>query len=555
MKKKKGLPVHLPENFHAEHLLEKYPFSPARKRNIKAQCYYILNTIYQMSLSREWRKYYEEEGGYPLHSDIMNQILGNSYVEVLQILEAESVIVRLDSYQAGMHSKLVCLTPSYESAAIKVREIDEGTPVAKKLKLWQQQKEKQEKKALHPISYITKWFDASSFHVDEKELHTFIEFYRHFLQKKLKSFQGKDKQKLQSKINNRYNSMLRNIESLLQGEMRLSRTGKDHRLHSFLSNMKKELRQLITYNGEPLVSIDIKSCQPYLLTYLLQAKNWEKIVQLFNSSYFFSSSSSSIPSSSHIMSLYSSLLMSGLFSETQDSKGLQTKKNQKNVWEDDFYLFIMNKAMEENKEHVFPDKKTTKKKIMNILFDTGTYMWHDEAKQLFMKWIPKEGAFIEKVHSISRLFKVKKSKCKNERVNLLPIMLQRIESMLVLEHVCRVISEELPDAPLLPVHDCIYTTPPYADLVKNIMERELTAEVGVKPGIKVEYADRQKMQNELELLADNDWLEILENKRKNRLKTGKKSNQSVTGSRTPLLKEIPKRGDKQILSTRYVSEA
>jgi hypothetical protein len=47
-----------------------------------------------------------------------------------------------------------------------------------------------------------------------------------------------------------------------------------HRFHSNLTCMKSIYRNLLTYDGQKLVSIDIKNSQPYLSTKLLDPKFW-----------------------------------------------------------------------------------------------------------------------------------------------------------------------------------------------------------------------------------------------------------------------------------------
>lgn len=46
------------------------------------------------------------------------------------------------------------------------------------------------------------------------------------------------------------------------------------RFHSNLTNLKKELRSCITYDGLKLVNIDVRNSQPFLSTCLLEAKFW-----------------------------------------------------------------------------------------------------------------------------------------------------------------------------------------------------------------------------------------------------------------------------------------
>ncbi|WP_281778161.1 hypothetical protein [Croceibacter atlanticus] len=55
------------------------------------------------------------------------------------------------------------------------------------------------------------------------------------------------------------------IEHIHHGNWLVHRDGKDKRLHSNLTNLSSGLRPFITYRGNTLVSLDLKSSQPYIL--------------------------------------------------------------------------------------------------------------------------------------------------------------------------------------------------------------------------------------------------------------------------------------------------
>ena len=73
---------------------------------------------------------------------------------------------------------------------------------------------------------------------------------------------------------------LRNINLITEQEYGPSIDGNVHRLHSVLTNIQKDLRNFITYDGLPLVSIDIKNCQPYLSCLLLNPRFWQEDAEL-----------------------------------------------------------------------------------------------------------------------------------------------------------------------------------------------------------------------------------------------------------------------------------
>lgn len=542
---KNGLPAYLPENFNADKVLDEMKVNRARRDNLKGCYYYILDVLHHMSQSREWKDFFDENGGYPLNTTILNNIVGNNYKEAIEHLEKCAVIIRTKDQVFKERSRLYSLTAEYSCSRAKVREIPKTTSLGKRLLKENLKYEKKNDAELKKISYITQWFVPGRISVDEKTVHGFIEFYRaemlDKIPKELKS--SRTVEEIESRINNRVNSMLDTMESLRSGEMKLTKTGKDHRLHSLLSNTKKELRTLYMYDGKPLVSVDLKASQPYLLTYLLNPKNWEKEVRALMPELY--------PQLSGIRNKkqLSSILNLSLFSKTQYSKGLHGNSFSEVSWNEDFYNLLVKKAQEEGEANLFPDRNTVKEKMMMILYDDGWYKDNAPDFELFSKWYPREAELIKFFKELSRKAKksLKDKGIKNKRdfdkiTNFLPILLQRLESKLMLEKVCPAIANELPNAPLLTVHDCILTTAEYTDGVRLIMERELTKIIGIPPGIKVEEYDQQKTMDELSLLAHEDMAEI----------TNKKSKSKIDVKiKPPFLQETPQNGGDWLISYRY----
>jgi hypothetical protein len=194
-----------------------------------------------------------------------------------------------------------------------------------------------------------------------------------------------------------------------------------------------------------------------------------------------------------------------VFSESQYSIGLHSDTFSAFSWSEDFYQHLVNKAVQEKMEHIFPDRAITKHKIMMILYDDGSYKDNEPAFKLFQKWYPKEAKMIVFFKNLSRKAKAKSS---SGIVNYLPILLQRLESRLILHQVTKVISKKLPGAPLFTIHDCVLTTNEYSEKVQSILEKELEAATGIKPGLTIEKYDHQKTHNEIVILAMFDMDEI-----------------------------------------------
>ena len=128
-------------------------------------------------------------------------------------------------------------------------------------------------------------------------------------------------------------------------------------------------------------------------------------------------------------------------------------------------------------------------------------------------------------------------------LNFLPITLQRIESYLILEKVCKQVSKILPDAPIIPVHDCIMTTEKYAKQVADITKKVLQNETGLTPGVTEEPNNPNLLKINITELAANDVAEILEKKPKGK--------HTKVGLKAPILAEPPGVEGDMLIHSRY----
>jgi hypothetical protein len=195
------------------------------------------------------------------------------------------------------------------------------------------------------------------------------------------------------------------------------------------------------------------------------------------------------------------------------------------AWSNDFYQELIYKAEKDGSKKVFEDRAATKGKLIRILFDDGPYLQNDAAFKLFSSWYPRESKLILLIKEAGRNAIQKESKIKG--VAYLPILLQRVESYLILEKVCKQISKQHPTVPLIPVHDCIMTTVDNQEIVARIMKDVLTLETGLKPGITQSVNDFKLQVKSIREAAPRDIEKILNKK--------PKGNIGNTGLRSPLM--------------------
>jgi hypothetical protein len=503
------VPVYLPDNFDADKILADEHFSSAIKNNMKARMYYILDTIYHMRFNTKWSDCYEKNGGYPLHSDILNEILGKKYVEAFDILIKNGVLERTSAYKVGEHSKLVSFTYEYSNVEFIISSINSilSPTIFKKVKAQKAKEQKNNNNELKKIKHITKWFETGLLSTNWKDANAYLSTYRqemlYFIPKVLPK--NKTKDEIESRINYRTNNLLEAFTKLKAKNYMLNMTGQDHRLHSIITSIKKEARTLLTYDGKPLVSIDLKASQPFLLTYICKPEYWQNSINL------------DMPELAPIMrgtkfqKAVNDIHMSGNFPVNHTSKELQSSNFSSFIWENDFYQHLVDLADREKVADIFPNRSKVKKKMMMILYDDGYYKDNEPSFKLFQKWFPKEAGMIILFKKLSRKAKSKRT---DGILNYLPILLQRLESRLILHQITKAIAKEIPNAPLFPVHDCILTTSENADRVKSIMTRELEFITGTKPGFTVEKYIHKKTFDEIFLLGMEDVHEILNIKSK-----------------------------------------
>jgi hypothetical protein len=523
---------HIPCNLDLEQLLKGRRKDQAE--NLMWSICYILDTIHALSQLKKFNDEYEKFGEYPLNASKMKEKLGSRYKDALSILENHLVIYRSSSYSTiHSRSKTVKLREKYETASIIKKTLTASTPFSTQLAKIRNEHLKINEDALEELTHITKWFNRECLQLDMKKAHVFIEQYRMQLNShaNFKEFSKEVKHTTSQRINARANNMITSMEQLRLGNYQLRRTGKDKRLHSILTSTKKELRPLYTYKGKPLVSVDIKASQPYFLNTLLDSTFWsekvEKIYPLLHSTL------STSPLLSHPVSDYMLL--------TFERGDLPYKSSYKLIeWNKGFYEYLMERAILEGKYEIFPTRSRTKGVVMNLLYNKESYMSLTPHFHLLKGWFPEVTHLVKTLTELSR----EASRELKEEFNFLPVLLQRIESHVVLDIICKTISEVNADIPLYPIHDSILTTKEYVGVVRSVMEKELLDYVGVAPGLTIESYDEQTALDNLPNLVSEDFKEITKSA-------------GVIIPRIPLKKPLlytfPSIDGKEWLATRYIS--
>ncbi|MCD4737452.1 MAG: hypothetical protein K8R53_15520 [Bacteroidales bacterium] len=280
-----------------------------------------------------------------------------------------------------------------------------------------------------------------------------------------------------------------------------------NRLHTNLTNLKSIFRKYLTYEGEKLVAIDIKTSQPYFSTLLLQERfyvigseaNVYKHLKGFNNSDFHKIFDLKSEKGKNSSNAYIDYLQRSNTNITQPTNTPPITRYIENLrYVQDYCSCTINGDLYDTIKyylnHDYPDKnfcidwekriykkgrdinrKDAKKLTFFIFYSSNQCYSTATEKQLFKRLFPP-------VYEIFSYFK-------KEEKNRLALLLQRIESHAILDIICGRISHERPELPIFTVHDSIVTTVGNEDYVKSIMEAELIKYVSLKPTLKLEYWD------------------------------------------------------------------
>lgn len=269
----------------------------------------------------------------------------------------------------------------------------------------------------------------------------------------------------------------------------------DGRLHTNLSNFPKILRPFLKYDGENLVSYDLKSSQPFFLIALIEkirvltgshfgsAIGNDKILEKIRGIMRLNDKKNKENNSYILQSLREVLNSSGFTEEFDKFKmmyqndiynelgNVLIKKEDEESYHavDDDYNQIFNKDGEpkwlRKKEIEYKCRFSGKTKVTKVpvLFDCKRDMMKVVVLNILYGGIKKKSPEYKTFDTVFPLISQILSIFKKEDKKVLPKILQQIESECILDVVSKKLAERYPDMPMWTIHDSIITTESYAN--------------------------------------------------------------------------------------------
>lgn len=414
-----------------------------------------------------------ETGYVSINSKLIRNFF-KDYLSYLDYLLLTGVLETNDQYVQGKQSKGYRFTEKYANAPLVRYDYPAFLQSPDNVASFQEEIYNKETGnfVYNPIldfPYLSYWYSTKGLQIDEEAA---LNYAYQVMQKKIsKGIQSWDINRDKSRNNlikrknplTQYHAALYNINSIAIGDYKVSIDSNVHRLHSVITNLQKDYRRFLSYNGQKLVNIDISNSQPYLLCLLLNPSFWNKDSDILLNIGMLSQNIQGMIQEEHLSEIYKYVLSLSTCHDTALENYIQTASQGK-VYE--YMQEIINK-----RENVNLKRDDIKTMILTTLFSKNRFM--PIYKRYFKQNFPQ-------IYELIRLVK-------KDNHETLACILQNIESEIILHRCCfKIWDENNHQIPIFTIHDSICTTEGDEECVYNTMFQTLTENIGFPPHIKIE---------------------------------------------------------------------
>lgn len=439
-----SLTLWIPENLDIDRILRENPPDFNFKRD---KMVYILNLIYSIPSAK--KKMIEKYTGYtPISKEILGRIVKN-YRQYINYLKMQN-IVEESNYEVGKKSSGLRFTNRHRIKIAPI-EVHDWCLIKNILYL----RKKSDNESTKKLSFMRKWFSGLTIDMERAKRYLEHEY-------------GKDKLDSECKHPDlRYNCRLLTIQNLdsTKNSPLFFVDSTSGRLHTYLTQLKSELRKFIKYKDETLYSIDVVNSQPYFSISLLNTKEFEtnKMVERITTTL----------TKERYDAEVITIMLGVLLKSIENEEDVELFK--KIVQSGEFYEEFGNILIENNIIESY-DKAKVRKIAKNITFQTFF------SKNISVRYFENVKIFKHVFPNVYKVF----SSIKKTHHPTLAIILQNLEADLILHKICVFIDDQKPYIPIFTLHDSIITTAEHVKYVNKIMRRILKNYLGVEPKLKVE---------------------------------------------------------------------
>ena len=493
--------ISLNSSINVAGLVDALNASPTRATNLKHKTYYLLSLL--TDTNDNYRLNEKTDGFRKLCSSELKKVLGNKDFYLIRelLLNSEDPIIEVDSSwhnPKGKNSSAFCqgyrITPKYNSGEVEYKTLPlkfSKTVIKSALK------QQIMTDSTPDYTFLLDQFERNTLSLDP----SVYNYVNNFGQQLLQRVQDYNEYQLRL-IHNLIGRWLYFIQQIENGKAWSKVSDKNHRLNSSITNLPRLLRPFLLCNGEQLKCVDISSCQPYILSSIMRSKFYQEndvgynlktiypelykelvdkrsintsiTYSINNSIQYYTSHTGYTTNTYSNINNSSSFMWCNFFTTTElDSINRYTQSH----FYMDFYTHILDKYYTYTNTLVKAVNKDDREKLKNtmmfVLFDDNqNHRNNNQQIQIFQTVFPGVEKWINQIHKLIG----------KQRFSYL---LQRSESFLLLRVICREFNTIYPNAPLLTIHDGVFTTDGYARKLNLFVLRRLNELTGVLAGCKI----------------------------------------------------------------------
>lgn len=463
----------VPSNIDFDQIFVGVQGNTTRIRCLKESMVYFISLL----IPTNYNEFKFKDGFRTINEKKLSGIIGKLRPsEVVKIL-VEKNVIQVQTYVKGVHSRRYRLTDQYLN--VDFIEVEFSERVIKKLKEFYSKKDKEEETITLDDKYnhIFNQFDINKLRFDDR-FQTFIcELGKKLIEESVRIKQNNEL--TLTSIFNYVGLMVNIVNDIEEERFHLSVSPKNHRFNSNLTSLPKIIRPFLTINNQETGEVDISSSQSYILSTILNDTYLKTEENEFGLNFIFNelqvglrNTKSSVPSNRKNNKNY----ILGVFLDDDNYHSL--KEFTKIDFSKDFYTYLIDEGKKRNPELISSVKgfkqgrDFVKKHVMNLLFERNDYFREKNDVIKLIKYL--YSGLCEFIEQFNQTYSNKD----------FSYLLQRTESFLMLEKVCRKIHLDHPSVPFYTIHDSIITTKENIDLVKRITSDTIKEITGKEVGIK-----------------------------------------------------------------------
>ncbi|HMJ47836.1 MAG TPA: hypothetical protein VK498_10930 [Ferruginibacter sp.] len=476
----------IPENLDIKKIIKKSGIDFYGQNLKEDKLLYICDALVKSRAQN--RKQLLEEGHRfaPLSSAFLQEVI-HDYRRYLDFLLANGVLLTDNRFIRGEKCKGYCFNYPYAGKRLKEIAISNYT-LNKAVRRAREKRNKEIKKSMRGYGYLSIWWHTDKLKIDLQAAYAWISNYK--IEKTRLIYEDDSivhkNVEIEEVIDTAEDFKLL-VWSINYRNPRYGFSGLGHRFYNPICNLKRELRSFLTYDGLPLVDIDLKNSQPFLSTALLQNSFW------------------AIPIKGDVPKLSLKYLNEDIFKEVVESRYYKdiitlrktskthTDKASKYTKYTKYTDLVVNgrlyEYIQEHFQSLHPDRFNTRD-IVKVEVLRIFYMENKYTNQKFYLPCKTFQSHFPEVYELFRLIKEVQS-------NYLAIILQRVESFLILDVVCKAISSQYPQIPIFTIHDNIITTKGNEGIVEAVMSQEIEKWIGHKPKLSTTELSPEILKTEI----------------------------------------------------------